>query len=105
RNAVSQPPNRLTAHHVLPHLRFQRLAKALVTLAADDLETRRLVDLSRRFELALGPQLDALVSSLTRDAHHLVDETAAQSEAARGGFHEQQAELRNRLRLRDDEHG
>src|SRR5678809_270304 len=55
-----------------PEFRDRRLAEHSMTLGADALESRRLVQVPRRRQLALRPEIDALVAGVARKLHDFI---------------------------------
>lgn len=87
------------------HLADEVLAKAVMRLFLDQLETRLVVDAARIGEDAVGPQHHARITRLAAEAQALVDQAAADAQAARAGIDIQQAQLGRRVVLAHDEDG
>src|SRR6202795_2079200 len=86
-----------------PGLPDQVVAEAVMGLVAHEAIARSLVDAPRGHENAIGPERDLPVARLAREALALGDEARADPEAARRRLDEQEPELGDRLRVRDEE--
>src|SRR5215475_266356 len=73
-------------------------------LLMNELETGLFVDVTGGVEHAVRPQHDLLVPRLTGEAHAFVDQALADAHPPRARFDQQQAQLRHRLRLFDEEY-
>ena len=82
-------------------VRFGAEAALRNALHAD--EPGLLIDAARRGQLGLRPERQLLVAGAPREADALVDEALAEAEPARARLDEEQSQLRDRLRLADDE--
>lgn len=69
------------------------MSEAVVRLFADELESSLQIDAVGGGENALRPESDLAIAGGARELNALVDEGLAESEAARGGFDEEQAEF------------
>src|SRR2546421_506180 len=63
------------------------------------------VDLAGGDEHAVGPERDLAIAGLPREAHAFCDQSCADPQAARLRMDDQEPQLADRLRLRDEEDG
>src|SRR4051812_5936459 len=100
------PPRRAGpgSEPALPGLAHQVLPEGIVRLAGLHRESARCVNRARRRQVVLRPERDLAVARGPRESNALIDEAAAQPEAARLATQDQQAQLCHRVRLAHQEH-
>src|SRR5262249_13723871 len=81
------------------------MAEAMMRLLFDEPEAGFFIDMPGGVEHAVRPQRDLFVSRLPGEPYALIDQPFADAHPARARLNQQQAQLRHRLRLFDEEHG
>src|SRR5438105_11370688 len=79
-------------------------AAAAMRLGSDTAKTRRLVDVPRGDQDALGPQRDFPVAVLPGESEGFADQPRADAEPTRRRFDQQQPQFGDVLALPDEEH-
>ena len=72
-------------------------------LLLDELKAHSLIDLPRRMQDVIGPQAHPAVSTGNREVDALLHQTPPDTKAARRRFDQQQTQLRDVVRLSDQE--
>src|SRR6185295_19114385 len=88
----------------LPRLRHEVAPEAMVRLGRDELEAGLLVEVPRGDEDVVRPQRDAIVAGLAGETDALGDQATADPQAARPRLDEEEAQLRDAVRVADQEH-
>src|SRR5262249_23127168 len=89
----------------LPGLPHQIDPEAVVRFFVDEPIAGPLVDASRRFEHAVGPEDDLVIPGLARELGAFVHQSRSDPESARRGLDQQQPQLGDSLRLLDQKYG